>query len=66
MEDITSMMFESQPCTLAGFVCCACVEKRHVCLQLLLSKALSCHVQNFTIVQTYTKYTAHGHRLSVL
>ena len=31
-------------------MCCAFVEKRHVCLQLLLSKALSCHVQNFTIV----------------
>ena len=31
-------------------MCCACVEKRHVCLQLLLTKALSCHVENFTIV----------------
>ena len=32
-----------------GFVCCAFVEKRHMGLQLLLSKALSCQVQNFTI-----------------
>ena len=31
-------------------MCCAFVEKRHVCLQLLLGKALSCHVQNFKIV----------------
>ena len=31
-------------------MCCAFVEKLYVCLQLLLGKALSCHVQNFKIV----------------
>ena len=31
-------------------MCCAFVEKLYVCLQLLLCKALSCHVQNFKIV----------------
>ena len=43
-------------------MCCACVENRHVCLQLLLSKVLSCHVQNFTIVadihETYSTWSS--------
>ena len=52
--------------TIASVVCCAFVEKLYMCLQLLLGKELSCHVQSSKIVSEIQFFFSSCHARSRL